>query len=1068
MKNNQTQGNNSSEKNNIKNILKTSTNKIKKDDDKNDQTNKIYNDVILGNFVCLKKIGEGSFGKIYLSFNKRDDIEVAIKKEEKKNNLKEGQLSVEAQVYKTLFELPDGSNISGNSPLIYNEVKGVPLFYGYGQTDIEYYLIIEFLGPNLKDLLSYCGTHKFTISTVGLIAIQLLNRIEYLHKKNYVHRDIKPENILIGTQMKSNIIYLIDFGLSKKYKNQKNNQHIPYKEGRSFIGNARYASINTHLGIEQSRRDDLESIGYILVFFLKGTLPWKGSGGKSEKNYQKILEKKLQIPTEILCYNLPEEIIYYLNYCKNLRFEDKPDYDYFRGLFIKMLCNCNLIYGLTKDMLKFDWCFENPQKTIWSVYNKKKLEDYKSSFMSPSKSNINQKLTKDNVKDILNKKTKNEEEVIINIIEKENEKNNSDSNTESNKNQSDSNSIKKEDSKVEDNNISKENKLRSNQKSNYMDNSSNISNDNEDNMSKTDDSEKTEEHDFVINKNDIDFILENNNENIEPIDSYIVKLLENYNKDSQINNISSIKEVNIKLYNSQRESKKHSDNNISFEVIKKDNPRKNTGTLGKSNKDLNLKVSFKLDSLLSDMKVSKESMIKIRKDPINKYYTVIKDLGRGSYGQVKKVRNIQLNEERAMKIVNKKSESSINEVEILRKISHPNIANVFEIFEDMRKYYIMMEYLEGGELFEVIINQGFFSELDAAIIMKQLLSAVNYLHSMNIVHRDLKPENIMLSHKLNDTNYQIKLIDFGTAKIFDPNKKIKKFIGTSYYIAPEVLDKNYDYKCDIWSCGIILYILLCGYPPFNGNTNTDIFYCIKNTEPQFNDEEWNENSAEAISLIKSMIMKNPDERYNANQCLNHPWFKILEKEEKTNKIKSKNNLMLNISKFVNENRLKKAMLQFISTQFNLKEEESELRELFNELDTEKKGQITKQQFAEYLKNVWGEDESQQISNQIFESIDLDKSGKISYNEFLSVMINEKKVITEDKLLQAFKMFDKDNSGKLSIDEIKAVFGGDSEMWKKVIEEIDLNKDGEVDFKEFKQMMTKMDKQMVNETEWKYK
>ena len=233
-----------------------------------------------------------------------------------------------------------------------------------------YYLIIEFLGPNLIELFNFCGCHKFTISTVCLIALQMLNRIECLHKHHYIHRDIKPENFLIGTKDKSNVIFLIDFGLSKRYKNPKNHQHIPYREGRSLTGTARYVSINTHLGIEQSRRDDLESIGYVLIFFLKGSLPWQGLKNGGDK-YQRIMEKKLQIPTEILCYGLPEEIIYYLNYTKSLRFEDRPDYDYLRGLFIKLLGTCNTQYGLTKSMLKFDWCFDDPATSIWQIYNKK-------------------------------------------------------------------------------------------------------------------------------------------------------------------------------------------------------------------------------------------------------------------------------------------------------------------------------------------------------------------------------------------------------------------------------------------------------------------------------------------------------------------------------------------------------------------------------------------------------------------------------------------------------------------------------------------------------------------------
>jgi serine/threonine protein kinase len=204
--------------------------------------------------------------------------------------------------------------------------------------------------------------------------MQIINRIENIHKHNFIHRDIKPENFLIGSQDKSNVIYLIDFGLSKRYKNPKNHQHIPYREGRALTGTARYVSISTHLGIEQSRRDDLESIGYVLVFFLKGTLPWQGLKNGGDK-YQRIMEKKLQIPTEMLCHNLPEEFALFINYAKSLRFEDRPDYDYIRGIFLKLLGKCTSNYGLTKTMLKFDWCFDDPKNTIWVQYENAKKQN---------------------------------------------------------------------------------------------------------------------------------------------------------------------------------------------------------------------------------------------------------------------------------------------------------------------------------------------------------------------------------------------------------------------------------------------------------------------------------------------------------------------------------------------------------------------------------------------------------------------------------------------------------------------------------------------------------------------
>jgi calcium-dependent protein kinase len=425
----------------------------------------------------------------------------------------------------------------------------------------------------------------------------------------------------------------------------------------------------------------------------------------------------------------------------------------------------------------------------------------------------------------------------------------------------------------------------------------------------------------------------------------------------------------------------------------------------------------------SDMKIGKEGMIKINGEPITTYYNIISDLGNGSYGMVKKVKHKKLNEERAMKIVKKKAESSINEIEILKKVSHPNIISIYEIFEDSKNYYIMSELLEGGELFEEITNRGSFSEIDAAKIMKQLLSSVYYLHNKNIVHRDLKPENIMMVGRQN-TNFEIKLIDFGTAKIMDPkDEKLTKFIGTSYYIAPEVLAENYDERCDVWSAGVILYILYCGYPPFNGASNLDIYHAIKYSSPSFVGEEWRDVSKEAVDLIVAMLTKNPSKRLTADQCLNHIWFNKMEEIEKD--AVQKNKLKFNplkalqrMTDFVTENKFKQTVIQFISTQFNLKEEEESLKNLFEQFDNDRKGIISIEAFSEVLAKYFGENEAKFFAEKIFSNIDNDGNGEISYNEFISSIIDTKMLEKNNRIEKAFKMMDKVNIIKVRIVMVK--------------------------------------------------
>jgi casein kinase 1 len=233
---------------------------------------------------------------------------------------------------------------------------GIPNVHWYGVEGDYNVMVIDLLGPSLEDLFSFCN-RKFSLKTVLMLADQMVNRIEYVHAKNFIHRDIKPDNFLIGLGKKANQVHIIDFGLAKKYRDPKTQQHIPYREGKNLTGTARYASVNTHLGIEQSRRDDLEAIGYVLMYFNRGSLPWQGlkANGKKEK-YEKIMEKKMSTPVEVLCKHFPSEFVTYLNYCRSLRFEDRPDYAYLRRLLKDLFFREGYQYDFV-----FDWTILNYQ-----------------------------------------------------------------------------------------------------------------------------------------------------------------------------------------------------------------------------------------------------------------------------------------------------------------------------------------------------------------------------------------------------------------------------------------------------------------------------------------------------------------------------------------------------------------------------------------------------------------------------------------------------------------------------------------------------------------------------------
>lgn len=278
-----------------------------------------------------RKIGLGSFGDIYLGTNIISGEEVAIKLENTK--AKHPQLEYEAKVYKAL---------SGG--------VGIPFVRWYG-TECDYNaMVIDLLGPSLEDLFNYCN-RKFTYKTVLLLADQLICRIEYIHARCFIHRDIKPDNFLMGIGRRGSQVNVIDFGLAKKYRDPRTHLHIPYRENKNLTGTARYASINTHLGIEQLRRDDLELLGYVLIYFCRGLLPWQGlKAATKRQKYDRIMEKKMTTPNDILTKGLPKEFLDYMNYIKNLRFDDKPDYPYLRKLFRDLFKRENYRYDYV-----FDW-----------------------------------------------------------------------------------------------------------------------------------------------------------------------------------------------------------------------------------------------------------------------------------------------------------------------------------------------------------------------------------------------------------------------------------------------------------------------------------------------------------------------------------------------------------------------------------------------------------------------------------------------------------------------------------------------------------------------------------------
>jgi len=441
---------------------------------------------------------------------------------------------------------------------------------------------------------------------------------------------------------------------------------------------------------------------------------------------------------------------------------------------------------------------------------------------------------------------------------------------------------------------------------------------------------------------------------------------------------------------------------------------------------------------------------------ITKEYKIwIDQVGKGAFGEVRKALHLESGEFRAVKIVYKhecspeEQKKILKEVDILKQLDHPNIIKIYEFFEDSKFMYIVMELAQGGELFDKIQNVHHFSEKKAAEIFLQILSGVNYLHKHNIVHRDLKPENILFDGEI------LKIVDFGTSRNFDSKKKMKNCHGTPYYIAPEVLNECYNEKCDVWSVGVILYILLSGVPPFNGANDDEILDSVMKGKYTFDIPEFRSLSSYAKQLIRKMLTYNPKERISIEDALGDEWFKIvLKKEEKILNI----NVLNNIRTFNTKNKMQQSIYFFLVNHMASKEERRELINSFKALDTNGDGVLSKDELLEGFKKI-DTNLTEADIEALMDRIDNNKSKAIDYTEFVAAAINRKNLLSEEKMQTCFNMFDKDKSGKISLNELKSMLQGstvvEDAVWEDLIRQADQNGDGEIEYEEFRDLLLKM-------------
>ena len=453
-------------------------------------------------------------------------------------------------------------------------------------------------------------------------------------------------------------------------------------------------------------------------------------------------------------------------------------------------------------------------------------------------------------------------------------------------------------------------------------------------------------------------------------------------------------------------------------------------------------------------------------------YKRLKFLGEGSYASVYCVENKITGAQRAMKILSKSENYSaeddkeiLNEITILRTLDHPNILKIFEFYSSKESYSLVTELCNGGELFQEIIDNGPFNENYSAYVMFQIFSAINYCHGMKIVHRDLKPENILIVDRNENGLPRVKIADFGTSKMFEKGVVQKKVVGSSYYIAPEVLKKHYDEKCDIWSCGVIMYILLSGRPPFPGDSDREIMDKVAIGKYDLEESPFDQLSNAGKDLIKKLLVKDPKKRITASEALNHAWFKENKSKELFNRIKDQSilkKLIKNLKAYHRDSIIQETALAYLVHNFPQMKDVVNACKLFNQIDVNGDGKINKDELLKGLQNKIKSDTLKKDVDIIFHNIDMDNNGYIEYEEFVRGAVSKEHFMNTKVIEFAFRYFDKDGSGEITFDEIEAVFKDSiqdknkvHESLKKIIAEVDTNGDGIISFNEFADIMKKM-------------
>jgi calcium-dependent protein kinase len=465
-------------------------------------------------------------------------------------------------------------------------------------------------------------------------------------------------------------------------------------------------------------------------------------------------------------------------------------------------------------------------------------------------------------------------------------------------------------------------------------------------------------------------------------------------------------------------------------------------------------------------KINTSGFITQNKDDPTKVYQVLSFLGQGGFSKAFKVKHKRTGEIRAAKNFDRgvldmqEGDKKIPiEIDIQRVLSHPNICKAYEWFDYDDGFLLVTELLQGGNLVELLEKYKLLTESEVTEVMKQLLSAVYYLHSNNIMHRDLKLNNIMVEFD-DERNFSIKVIDFGLGTYFKEGQRFNQFMGTPPYMSPELINGDYNFLSDIWSCGVIMFILLFGDIPWGEDCDENELYSnIKGKEIDWEGaKKFSGFSEMAIDLMSKMLERNLAERYTAMMCLQHPLFSQKIKSEAQPQLEQ---VAKNVRKFISGNELQIATSAYIVYHFENANKNKKLKEFFKEIDKSGDGRLTKSELKKGFGSIMKNDAMMKDFDKVFMQINTDGSDYIDYNEFIRACSNYDDLMSENMIKEAFQHFDVDKSGYLDNEELRKALGvvGNSEQEKKILKKIldqtDLNKDGKISFDEFKNLILKI-------------